>query len=211
MTDQDVLDRAKEMAEKDDFPLIGFSHLEWWVGNAFQTAQFLRSQLGFGIVGYRGPETGTRETASYMLQQGDIRFIVTGAMGPDHPVTDHVLRHGPGVKDVAIAVPDANGAFEVAVRLLQTSVPDAGIRRSGSDHLGVAGLTPCSDPVSGAAGKVARFESVGGDGRQWLGGQRIEDVDPAVSIGVVKPWAAEIIATLLEDCFNFIGRQCRIG
>lgn len=115
MTDQDVLDRAKEMAEKDDFPLIGFSHLEWWVGNAFQTAQFLRSQLGFGIVGYRGPETGTRETASYMLQQGDIRFIVTGAMGPDHPVADHVLRHGPGVKDVAIAVPDAENAFEVAV------------------------------------------------------------------------------------------------
>jgi 4-hydroxyphenylpyruvate dioxygenase len=115
VTDQDVLHRAKEMAEKDDFPLIGFSHLEWWVGNAFQTAQFLRSQLGFGIVGYRGPETGTRDTASYMLQQGDIRFIVTGAMGPEHPVADHVRRHGPGVKDVAIAVPDADSAFEVAV------------------------------------------------------------------------------------------------
>ena len=115
MTDPDVLDRAKEMAGKDDFPLIGFSHLEWWVGNAYQTAQFLRSHLGFAIVGYRGPETGTRETASYMLQQGDIRFIVTGAMGPEHPVSDHVRRHGPGVKDVAIAVPDATGAFEVAI------------------------------------------------------------------------------------------------
>jgi 4-hydroxyphenylpyruvate dioxygenase len=115
MTDKDFAERAKDMAASDDFPLIGFSHLEWWVGNAFQTAQFLRAQLGFSIVGYRGPETGTRETASYMLQQGDIRFIVTGAMGPEHPVSDHVLRHGPGVRDVAIRVPDAEAAFEMAI------------------------------------------------------------------------------------------------
>lgn len=112
--DKETLERAKAMADADDFPLQGFSHLEWWVGNAFQTAQFFRSQLGFAITGYRGPETGTRETASYMLEQGDIRFIVTGAMGPEHPVADHVLRHGPGVKDVAIAVPDAEAAFELA-------------------------------------------------------------------------------------------------
>ena len=113
--DQDTLERAKAMAARDEFPLKGFSHLEWWVGNAFQTAHFFRSQLGFRIVGYRGPETGTRETASYLLQQGKITFIVTGAMGPEHPVSDHVLRHGPGVKDVAIAVPDAEAAFELAV------------------------------------------------------------------------------------------------
>lgn len=113
--DQDTLARARAMAARDDFPLQGFAYLEWWVGNAFQTAQFFRSQLGFSIVGYRGPETGTRETASYLLQQGDIRFIVTGAMGPDHPVSEHVHRHGPGVHDVAIRVPDAERAFELAV------------------------------------------------------------------------------------------------
>src|SRR4030067_2209278 len=110
--DEAALERAKAMAARDDFPLKGFSYLEWWVGNAFQTAQFFRSHLGFQVVGYRGPETGTRETAAYLLQQGQIRFIVTGAMGPEHPVSDHVLRHGPGVKDVAIAVPDATDAFE---------------------------------------------------------------------------------------------------
>ena len=91
MADKDFTERARDMAAKDDFPLIGFSYLEWWVGNAFQTAQFFRSQLGFQIVGYRGPETGTRETASYMMEQGNIRFIVTGAMGPEHPVAEHVL------------------------------------------------------------------------------------------------------------------------
>lgn len=113
--DQETLDRARAVAARDDFPIKGFSHLEWWVGNAFQTAQFFRSQLGFAIVGYRGPETGTRETASYLLQQGDIRFVVTAAMGPDHPVSEHVHRHGPGVRDVAIQVPDAEHAFALAL------------------------------------------------------------------------------------------------
>lgn len=115
MADKDFTERAKDMAARDDFPIKGFAYLEWYVGNAFQTAQFFRSQLGFQIVGYRGPETGNRETASYMLQQGDIKFIVTGAMGPEHPVTDHFVKHGPGVKDVALAVPDAEAAFEMAV------------------------------------------------------------------------------------------------
>lgn len=116
MTEHDAtLERAKDMAKRDDFPIMGFSHLEWWVGNAFQTAQFFRSLLGFSIVGYRGPETGTRETASYLLRQNDIHFIVTGAMTPDHPVSAHVHQHGPGVHDVALQVPDAEAAFELAV------------------------------------------------------------------------------------------------
>ena len=109
------MDRAREHAARDEFPLQGFSHLEWWVGNAYQTAQFFRAMLGFSIVGYRGPETGTRETASYLLASDDIRFVVTGALGPDHPVAHHVLEHGPGVHDVALAVPDAEAAFEMAL------------------------------------------------------------------------------------------------
>ena len=113
--DQETIDRAKAHAARDDFPLQGFSHLEWWVGNAYQTAQFLRTMVGFSIIGYRGPETGVRETSSYLLAADDIRFVVTGAMGPDHPVAHHVQAHGPGVHDVAFAVPDAEAAFEMAL------------------------------------------------------------------------------------------------
>ena len=110
--DSDIKARAKEFAAGDPFPLQGFSHLEWWVGNAYQTAMFLRSMLGFSIVGYRGPETGVDETSSYLLESGTIRFIVTAAQSPEHPVSDHVRLHGPGVKDVAFLVPDAEEAFE---------------------------------------------------------------------------------------------------
>jgi 4-hydroxyphenylpyruvate dioxygenase len=113
--DSDIKARAKEFAAGDPFPLQGFSHLEWWVGNAYQTAMFLRTMLGFSVVGYRGPETGVAETSSYLLESGTIRYIVTAAQSPEHPVSDHLRLHGPGVKDVAFLVPDAEEAFEMAV------------------------------------------------------------------------------------------------
>ena len=102
-------------AHKNDFPINGFHHIEFWVGNAYQTAHYYRAVHGYSIVGYRGPETGVGETASYALAQGDVRLIVTGALRPDSPVARHVLHHGPGVRDVAVDVPDAGGAFELAI------------------------------------------------------------------------------------------------
>jgi 4-hydroxyphenylpyruvate dioxygenase len=113
--DTDLEARARAHAARDPFPMRGFSHVEWWVGNAFQTAQFLRQALGFSIVGYRGPETGHRETSSYLLESGKIRFIVSGAQSPEHPIADHVHDHGPGVHDVAFSVPSAEEAFELAL------------------------------------------------------------------------------------------------
>ncbi len=101
-------------AHKNDFPIEGFHHVEFWVGNAYQAAHYYRAIHGYRIVGYRGPETGVRDTASYALEQGDVRFIFTGAMAPEHPLADHLKLHGPGVRDVAIQVPDAERAFELA-------------------------------------------------------------------------------------------------
>jgi len=113
--DIDLAARAKEFAARDPFPMEGFSHVEWWVGNAYQAAMFLRTMLGFSVVGYRGPETGVQETSSYLLESGDIHYIVTGAQYSEHPVVDHLRLHGPGVKDVAFLVPNAEEAFELAV------------------------------------------------------------------------------------------------
>jgi 4-hydroxyphenylpyruvate dioxygenase len=113
--DDDLRARAQAHVANDPFPMKGFSHIEWWVGNAYQTAMFLRLALGFQIVGYRGPETGVRETSSYLLQSGAIHFIVTGAQTPEHPVAEHVHVHGPGIHDVAFLVPSAEEAFELAL------------------------------------------------------------------------------------------------
>ena len=102
-------------AHKNDFPIHGFHHVEFWVGNAYQTAHYYRAVHGYQIVGYRGPETGVRDAASYALLQGDVRIIVTGAMTPEHPLSQHLLLHGPGVHDVGIHVPDATAAYETAL------------------------------------------------------------------------------------------------
>ncbi len=102
-------------AHRNDFPIEGFHHIEFWVGNAYQAAQYFRAVHGYRIVGYRGPETGVRDQASYALQQNDVRFIFTGALAPDHAVASHLREHGPGVHDVAIRVPDAEAAFELAM------------------------------------------------------------------------------------------------
>jgi 4-hydroxyphenylpyruvate dioxygenase len=113
--DLDLTLRAKEFASKDPFPMKGFGPVEWWVGNAFMTAQALRSLLGMEIMGYSGPETGVRDRASYLMRQDQVSFIVTAALDGDHEVSEHVKLHGPGVKDVGFLVPDAVAAFEMAV------------------------------------------------------------------------------------------------
>jgi 4-hydroxyphenylpyruvate dioxygenase len=111
----DLTLRAKEFASRDPFPMKGFGPIEWWVGNAFMTAQALRSLLGMEIIGYAGPETGVRDRSSYLMRADQVRFIVSGAQGPDHEIADHVRLHGPGVRDVGFLVPDAVTAFERAL------------------------------------------------------------------------------------------------
>ena len=95
---------------------LGWDHLEMWVGNARQAAGFLASAFGFEVVAYAGPETGRRDgSCSYVVEQGDIRFVLTAPLRPDSPVASHVYRHGDGVRDVAITVADARAAYEAAL------------------------------------------------------------------------------------------------
>ncbi|HEV2368506.1 MAG TPA: 4-hydroxyphenylpyruvate dioxygenase [Acidimicrobiales bacterium] len=92
----------------------GWDHIELWVGNARAFAGWLASGFGFEFSAYAGPETGRRDSVSYLMTQGDVRFVVTGALGPDSPVAEHVRRHGDGVARLAIRVTDAVGAFRAA-------------------------------------------------------------------------------------------------
>lgn len=95
----------------DDFlPLKGTDHIEFYVGNAKQSAHFYQHAFGFELVAYAGPETGQREFASYVLQQGKIRLVLTTALNPNNVIADHVHRHGDGVKVLALWVDDAASA-----------------------------------------------------------------------------------------------------
>jgi 4-hydroxyphenylpyruvate dioxygenase len=95
--------------------LLGWDCLELWVGNARTTAGFLMSAFGFSCTAYAGPETGVRHKASYVLEQADIRLVVSAALSADSPIAEHVRTHGDGVHDLAWLVDDAVAAFDAAV------------------------------------------------------------------------------------------------
>src|SRR5438045_3640902 len=102
------------MAE-DFMPLLGWDYIEFWVGNAKQAAYFYEQGMGFTRTAYAGPETGVRDRASYVLEQGDVRFVVTSALREEHEITKPHARHGDGVRDIALTVPDATEAYRQAV------------------------------------------------------------------------------------------------
>src|SRR3954464_10654355 len=95
----------------DFLPLLGTDHVEFYVGNARQSAHYYRSAFGFTWTGYSGPETGVRDRASYVLEQEKIRFVFTTPLRPDHPITEHITLHGDGVRDIALTVDDAESAY----------------------------------------------------------------------------------------------------
>src|SRR5436190_6538279 len=99
-------------AEAQDFlPLKGLDYVEFWVGNARQAAHYFRALLGFTPVAYSGLETGIRDRTSWVMRQNDITIVLTGALGPDGEIAEHVHRHGDGVHDVAFAVDDVRSAW----------------------------------------------------------------------------------------------------
>jgi 4-hydroxyphenylpyruvate dioxygenase len=99
----------------DTFPINGTDYIEFYVGNAKQAAHYYVSAFGFELVAYRGPETGTRDAATYLLQQDKVRLVLTTPIRSEGDIADHVHRHGDGVKDIALWVDDARTAFKLAV------------------------------------------------------------------------------------------------
>src|SRR3954469_19233641 len=99
---------------EDFMPLHGIDHVEFYVGNALQAATFWIKALGFKEVAYAGLETGVRDRASHVLEQGRIRIVLTGALVPGHEIGEHVARHGDGVKVIALSVPDVEHAYREA-------------------------------------------------------------------------------------------------
>jgi 4-hydroxyphenylpyruvate dioxygenase len=99
----------------DEFPVEAVDHVHFVVGNAKQAAHYYSTAFGMRVTAYRGPETGSRDLASYVLESGSARFVVTAAVHAGTDASRHVADHGDGVVDVALRVPDAAHAYELAV------------------------------------------------------------------------------------------------
>jgi len=115
MSEVAVSQAQSATTEKDFLPLNGIDHLEFYVGNAKQSSQFYRQAFGFALTAYSGLETGSRDRASYLLEQGKIKLVLTTALVPDGPIAAHVAKHGDGVKVIALTVDDAERSFRETV------------------------------------------------------------------------------------------------
>ena len=117
--------------------LVGFDHVELWVGNAKQAAYYYRHAFGFRCVAYTGPETGVKDRASYVMRQNDVVVVLTCSLTPEGEIAEHVRLHGDGVRDVAFRVKDVDAAFAALV---------------------ARGVTPAAEPhtTEGPGGQVRR-------------------------------------------------------
>ncbi len=127
----------------DTFPINGTDYIEFYVGNARQASHYYRTAFGFQLVAYRGPETGTRDRASYLLQQGKIRFVLTTAIRPDlsadaKRIAEHVAEHGDGVRDLALWVDDTRDAFRKAVERGAEPVQEPTVLTDGDGEIVIA-------------------------------------------------------------------------
>jgi len=130
-----------------ELPILGYDALEYWVGNAKQSAYYYRAAFGFRLVAYAGPETGVRDRASYVLEQGDIRLVLTSGMDADHPAVTHHRRHGDGVRDVAFRVPDTAEAFELATERGAVPLDEPTVLEDEHGKLVIASISVFGDTI----------------------------------------------------------------
>src|SRR6187551_1136684 len=108
----------------DVFPVKGVDYLQFLVGNAKQAAHFYSTAFGMTCVAYRGPESGYRDHAEYVLVSGSARFLITGAVHPGAPGAEHVTKHSDGISDIALNVPDVDKAYAHALSAGARSVTE---------------------------------------------------------------------------------------
>ncbi|HKO75152.1 MAG TPA: 4-hydroxyphenylpyruvate dioxygenase [Gaiellaceae bacterium] len=182
---------------QDFMPLLGWDHVELWVGNAKQSAYFYERALGFTRTAYAGPETGVRDRASYVLEQGEIRLVLTTALREDHEITRHHMRHGDGVRDIALTVPDATEAYHQAVQRGARGVREPTTFEDDHGSVELAAIATYGDTIHTFVGRshyegafLPGFVSVSANGQAGgdAGLENIDHIVGNVELGRMDDW-----------------------
>ena len=180
------------MAE-DSFPILGIDYVQFFVGNAKQAAHYYRA-LGFTPIAYMGLETGSRDRVSYCVEQGDVRFVFTGALGPESPITDHVKLHGDGVHDVALRVPDAEESYRVALERGAIGISEPQILEDEHGKVVVAAIATYGETINSLVSRqdysgafFPGFKAVEG-ATSGYGIRSIDHVVGNVELGKMQEW-----------------------
>jgi len=134
-------------SERDFLPLKGTDHVEFYVGNARQAAYFYRTAFGMSLVAYAGPETGQRDRASYVVQQGKVRFVLTTPLRSNDAIADHIHRHGDGVKVIALWVDDARRAWRETTSRGAESVAEPYVKTDEHGQVVLASIQTYGDTI----------------------------------------------------------------
>jgi 4-hydroxyphenylpyruvate dioxygenase len=143
----EVASSQQPVASGDFLPLKGMDFIEFYVGNARQAAHYYRSAFGMTLTGYCGPETGVRDRASYVLEQGQIRFVLTTALRQEHEIARHVAQHGDGVRDIALTVDDADAAYRETMKRGARGVREPFTLRGDSGEVRMASIAAYGDTL----------------------------------------------------------------
>jgi 4-hydroxyphenylpyruvate dioxygenase len=180
-------------------PLDGWDHVELWVGNAKQAAYYYERAFGFRRIAYAGPETGVRDRASYVVEQNDIRLVLTSALHPGHEIGEHANKHGDGVKDIALRVPDARHAYEEAVKRGARGVREPEVVEDDFGQVELATIATYGDVVHTFVGRnsyegaylpgyVAKESALGSDDGPGL--LAIDHIVGNVELGHMNEWVS---------------------
>src|SRR5271155_2263498 len=143
------LTQPQQTATPDFLPLKGTDHVEFYVGNAKQTAYFYRAAFGMSLVAYRGPETGARDQASYVLQQDKIRFVFTTPLQPKSSIAEHIELHGDGVREIALWVDDADAAYRETTKRGARGIQEPAVLEDQHGQVKVASIAAYGDTIHG--------------------------------------------------------------
>jgi 4-hydroxyphenylpyruvate dioxygenase len=147
---QPLVEKPPTQAAPTDFlPLNGTDFVEFYVGNAKQAAYYYRAAFGMSLVAYRGPETGTRDQVSYVLQQDKIRFVFTTPLQPEGPIADHIRLHGDGVHEIGLWVDDADAAYRETVQRGARGILEPTVIEDAQGQAKIASIAAYGDTIHG--------------------------------------------------------------
>jgi 4-hydroxyphenylpyruvate dioxygenase len=135
------------MPEQDFMPIQNFDYIQFYVGNSKQAAYYFSNAWGFTPIAYAGLETGVRDRSSYVLEQGNVRLVVTSALGPEGEIAESVKLHGDGVKDIAFRVDDAEQAYREATSRGAKGVMEPTTRRDDYGIVKLASIATYGDTI----------------------------------------------------------------
>jgi 4-hydroxyphenylpyruvate dioxygenase len=189
----------------DFCPIKRIDHLEFYVGNAKQAAFFYANCLGFVNTAYRGLETGSRDTASYVMEQGDIRFVLTSPLAPEHELAKLIAQHGDGVGVIALEVPDAAAAFRETTKRGAAAASDPVERRDEDGVMREAAIHGYGDTLikfverddyRGAFAPGFRTTGTTASPREGVGLTMVDHIVGNVELGGMEKWVRFFAETM---------------